>query len=106
MEFTKTNIPKVCIENPVGIMSTHYRKPNQIIQPYQFGDSFSKKTCLWTIGLPKLIPSNIVSPGEFITYKSGRKMPKWYADAWKLPKEERAKLRNRTFSGIANAMAK
>ena len=98
-------IDKIAIENPVGIMSTVYRKPDQIIQPYQFGDSFSKKTCLWLKGLPLLQPTEIVDRGEFITYESGKTMPKWYADAYKLSPKERAKLRSKTFPGIARAMA-
>jgi hypothetical protein len=71
----------------------------------QFGDPFSKRTCLWLKGLPKLVPTNVVDPGESITYASGRKMPKWYADAWKLSPEERSKARSKTFPGIAKAMA-
>ena len=105
MEFTKTNIEKVCIENPVSIMSTIWRKPDQIIQPWMFGDEASKKTCLWLKNLPLLKPTNIVGKGEMITYASGRTMPKWYADAFRLPKEERSKLRSRTFPGIAHAIA-
>ena len=105
MLFINNDCPKIAIENPVGIMSSIYRKPDQIINPWQFGDSLSKKTCLWLKGLPKLIPTNIVSKGEQVTFSSGKKMPKWYSDAWKLPKEERAKMRSRTFEGIAKAMA-
>ena len=97
--------PRICIENPIGIMSTHYRKPDQIIQPYEYGDSARKSTCLWLKQLPKLVPTNIVDQGEITTYKSGKKMPKWYADAFSLPPKERAKIRSKTFQGIANAMA-
>ena len=106
--FTKihnSNIPKICIENPVGIMSTILRKPDQIVHPWQFGHEASKNTCLWLKGLPKLTPSNIVGKGEFITYKSGKRMTKWYADAASLSPKERAKVRNKTFQGIADAMA-
>lgn len=106
--FTKIyncNIPKICIENPIGIMSTVLKKPDQIVHPWQFGHSASKSTCLWLKGLPELIPTNIVSKGEFITYKSGKRMSKWYADAAKLSPTERAKVRNKTFQGIADAMA-
>ena len=99
MVFTKTNIPKVAIENPVGIMSTIYRKPDQIIQPYFFGDSFKKTTCLWLTGLPKLITTDIVSEGEFYISPSGKKLPKWYSE------NKSAKNRSRTFPGIAKAMA-
>lgn len=105
MKFVDIKCPKVAIENPVGIMSRIYRKPDQIIQPYEYGEPFSKKTCLWLKGLPKLIPTNIVEKGEQIKYKSGKSMPKWYADAFKLPPQERAKIRSKTFQGIANACA-
>jgi hypothetical protein len=96
---------RIAIENPVGIMSTVWRKPDQIIQPYQYGDQVQKKTCLWLRNLPHLIPTKIVPLGEQVTFKSGRSMPKWYADAWKLPAKERALLRSKTFPGIAKAMA-
>lgn len=97
-------IPRIAIENPVGIMSRIFRKPDQIIQPYQFGHTEAKKTCLWLKGLPKLIPTKLMEP-EYVTYKSGKRMAKWYAEAWKLPKHERMILRSRTFQGIADAMA-
>lgn len=99
------NVPKICIENPIGIMSKILRKPDQIIQPWQFGHQASKSTCLWLKGLPKLEPTSIVDRGEFVTYKSGKRMTKWYADAASLPPKERAKVRNKTFQGIADAMA-
>ena len=105
MALANVNCKKVAIENPVGIMSSHWRKPDQIIHPWQFGDSFRKKTCLWLKGLPKLTPTNVVDPGELITYASGVTMPKWYAEAWKLSPEQRSKVRSRTFPGIAKAMA-
>lgn len=89
----------------LGIMSRLYRKPDQIIHPWMFGDSYSKSTCLWLNNIPKLKPTNIVDKGEFITHKSGKKMPKWYSDAFKLSPEERAKVRSKTFPGIAKAMA-
>lgn len=103
--FTNLDCPKVAIENPIGIMSTQYRKPDQIIQPYQFGDEYRKSTCLWLKGLPKLKPTNLVGMGEQVTYKSGTTMPKWYAEAWKLSPLERSKVRSKTFPGIAKAMA-
>ena len=121
MRFTKTNIPRTCIENPIGIMSKLYREPDQIIQPYYFGDSFSKSTCLWLKGLHPLFhngektlfndPITHVSKGEFIEWtdkKTGKKkrQPKLISDAWKLPSKERQNVRSKTFPGIANAMAK
>ena len=92
MKFTKTNIPKTVIENPVGIMSTIYRKPDQIIQPWQFGHPESKATCLWLKNLPKLTPTNIVE---------GRKNRVHHEP----PGPERWKNRSRTLPGIAAAMA-
>ncbi|MFC3212693.1 hypothetical protein [Planomicrobium okeanokoites] len=105
MLFANADCERVAIENPVGVMSSHWRKPNQIIQPYEFGDPFEKKTCFWLKGLPKLKPTNIVEPPPRTKFDSGKSMPAWYAEAWKLPKEERAKLRSKTFPGIAEAMA-
>ena len=105
MLFANANCERIAIENPVGIMSTQWRKPDQVIQPYQFGDAFEKKTCLWLKGLPKLEPTNIVEPPKRTEFASGRSMPTWYADAWRLKPKERAKLRSKTFDGIAQAMA-
>lgn len=108
MSFTETNITKWAIENPVGIMSTVYRKPDQIIQPYHFGESFQKTTCLWINGLPKLNHTHFDAPlfgmylnkGDFITYPSGNVMPKWYAELW-----GNGHARSKTFTSIAKAMA-
>ena len=97
-------IKHVAVENPIGIMSTKYRKPDQIIQPYQFGDTERKSTCLWLKNLPKLNHTNIVKP-EIIYHKSGRTDGKLHYDTMKLPKEERRKARSVTFPGIAKAMA-
>jgi site-specific DNA-cytosine methylase len=105
MACINANSDKVAVENPVGIMSTKYRKPDQIIQPYEYGDSFSKKTCLWLKGLPLLVPTNIVDKDEMVTMPNGSKMSKWYRDTFDLPKKERAKARSKTFPGIAKAMA-
>ena len=105
MQFANADCPRIAIENPVGYMNTSWKKPTQIIQPWQFGEPFEKKTCLWLKGLEKLQSTGEVKPPPRTKYKSGRTMPAWYADAWKLPKEERAKLRSKTFPGIARAMA-
>tara|TARA_R110000796_G_scaffold15124_2_gene48656 strand:- start:6519 stop:7187 length:669 start_codon:yes stop_codon:yes gene_type:complete len=105
MLFANADCDKIVIENPVGTMSTKWRKPDQIINPFQFGDAFEKKTCLWLKGVNNLQPTNIVSPPPRAEYKSGKTMPAWYAEAWNLPKEERAKIRSKTFPGIAKAMA-
>lgn len=105
MHIADADCQKIAIENPVGIMSSVWRKPDQIIQPWQFGDAFEKRTCLWLKGLPKLTPTNIVDIPPRKMFGSGKSMPAWYADAWTLPKEERAKLRSKTFPGIAEAMA-
>jgi len=105
MLFANADCEKIVIENPVGVMSSHWRKPNQIINPFQFGDAFEKKTCLWIKGLPNLEATNIVEPPPRTEFKSGKTMSAWYAEAWKLPNAERAKLRSKTFPGIAKAMA-
>lgn len=92
MRFANADCPKIAIENPVGIMSTVWKKPDQIIQPWQFGHGETKKTCLWLKGLPPLIPTEIVEGREQRIWK----MP---------PSEDRAKNRAKTFPGIARAMA-
>ena len=105
MLFTQLDCQKVVIENPVGIMSSHYRKPDQIIQPHQFGDPYEKRTCLWIKGLPSLKATNQVKPEARTIYASGKSMPTWYADAWGKPKADRSRIRSKTFPGIAKAMA-
>ena len=105
MAFANADCEKIAIENPVGIMSSEWRKPNQIINPYEFGDAFEKKICLWLKGLPELTHTNIVEIPPRIKFDSGKSMASWYAEAWHLPKEKRAKLRSKTFHGIAKAMA-
>lgn len=105
MALVKANIPKYAIENPIGIMSTHYRKPDQIIQPWQFGHNTTKATCLWLKGLPMLRPTNIVNKGEVWVAKSGKRMSKWFYESSLLNPKEREKMRNKTFQGIADAMA-
>lgn len=105
MEFVNAKCERIAIENPIGVMSTEYKKPEQIIQPYMFGDPFEKKTCLWLKNLPLLKEVNPVKPPERKKFESGKTMPAWYADAFKLPKEERSRLRSKTFPGIAQAMA-
>ena len=102
MKFANADCDKIMIENPVGVMSTAWRKPDQIIQPYYFGDPFEKRTCLWLKGLPKLEKTNEVEPEPRIKYASGCTMPAWYAN---LPPKERAKERSKTFPGFAEAMA-
>lgn len=100
-------IKHIAIENPVGIMNTDFRKPNQIIQPYMFGHKVSKKTCLWLKNLPELQATNVVEKGERVVYASGKTMDKWYADALKIKdKAERSTYRSKTFKGVAEAMAK
>jgi len=100
-------IPKIAIENPICIMSSHWRKPDQIIQPYMFGDEATKTTCLWLKGLPKLEPTKMVGKGERVVFASGKSMPKWYAEAISKAKtkQERQSLRSKTFAGISEAMA-
>ena len=104
-------INKIAIENPISVISSNIRKPDQIIQPYMFGDKAQKSTCLWLKNLPKLVPTDIVDKGEFIEFisKKGvkKKQPKWYYEALQKAKTpaERRTLRSKTFKGIAEAMA-
>lgn len=110
MKFVHADCEKIAIENPISIMSTEYRKPDQIIQPYQFGHNARKSTCLWLKGIPKLTPTEVVDPGkidkngfshgaslDYATDENGKIL------AWNDPRT--AKLRSKTFPGIAKAMA-
>ena len=103
MKLINCNIPKIAIENPIGYMSTYYRKPDQIIQPYWFGEEKQKSTCLWLKNLPKLFPTNIVDKGKMHITKSGKKIPEWYSLL--INNKDRQKIRSKTFQGIADAMA-
>jgi hypothetical protein len=105
MALANADCDRIAIENPVGVMSTRWRKPDQIIQPYWFGDPFEKRTCLWLKGLPKLVATNMVEPEKRIQYASGKSMPAWYAACFSMNKEERSKARSKTFPGFAQAMA-
>lgn len=100
-------IEKIAVENPVSIMSTRYKKPNQSVHPWMFGDEASKTTCLWLKNLPLLKPTNIVGKGERVLLSSGKSLPKWYSDALTLSKSsaERRTMRSKTFEGLARAMA-
>ena len=92
MEMINSSIPSIVVENPIGIMSTQYRKPDQIIQPWQYGHGETKATCLWLKNLPKLTPTNIVDGREHRIHQ----MP---------PSPDRAKKRSVTLVGVAKAMA-
>ena len=125
-QFLNADCERVSVENPIGIISGDYvqkwfpdladkydlpRKPTQIIHPWMFGDNHAKSTCLWLKGLPPLVPAVTEQPElewfEWVDGKTGKKkrQPKWYAEAWKLSPHERAKVRSKTFPGIAKAMA-
>jgi hypothetical protein len=86
------NIPKIAIENPIGIMTSRYRKPDQVVQPWMFGHNEQKATCLWLKNLPTLTPTDIVEGRE----QKLHLLP---------PSKDRAKLRSKTYQGIADAMA-
>ena len=92
MALANAPIERICIENPISIMSTKWRRPDQIIQPWQFGHGETKATCLWLKGLPKLVPTNIVAGREAKVHRCP-------------PGPDRWKIRSRTFQGIADAMA-
>ena len=93
-------IPRWAIENPISVISSRIRPPDQIIQPYEYGDSFQKSTCLWLKNLPKLRPTKIVDRGEFYVSPSGKKLPAWYAKHGK----GKGKERSISFPGIAKAI--
>ena len=107
LALANADIEHIAIENPVGIMNTKFRKPNQVVQPYFFGDAASKSTCLWLKNLPLLVPTEMVDKGEYIEFKSGKRIPKWYSDGLTKTKsaEERRTWRSKTFPGFAKAIA-
>jgi len=92
MKLYNCKIPKVCLENPIGVMSSRFRKPNQVLQPWMFGHGETKATCLWMRGLPNLKPTNIVDGREQRLHRLS-------------PGKDRAKIRSKTFIGIANAIS-
>ena len=96
-------IDKIALENPVSVISTKIRKPNQIIQPFEYGHDVTKKTCLWLKNLPNLKPTKIVKPD--IIEKDGYKMSRHHWETFKLPSKIRGKVRSRFYEGIAEAMA-
>jgi hypothetical protein len=105
-------IARIAIENPISVISTYIREPDQIVHPWQFGDEAEKSTCLWLKNLPMLVPTKIVGKGEmyeWIDGKTGKKkrQPLWYYQALSKSKTpaERRTLRSKTFEGIARAMA-
>ena len=91
-ELLGAPIPRIALENPVSVISTHIRRPDQVIQPWQFGHGETKATCLWLIGLPRLTPTDVVDGREARVHR----MP---------PSPDRWKHRSRTYPGIAAAMA-
>lgn len=112
MNFVNADCERIAIENPIGVISTRYRKPDQIIQPYQFGHPVRKSTCLWLYGLPHLIPTNIV---DFECIHSKGKSGGYSGPSW-IVKDENGKvlsykdprvsvIRSKTYIGIAKAMA-
>jgi hypothetical protein len=111
MQLVNAPVTFIAIENPIGVMSSFYKKPDQIINPFDFGDAAKKPTCLWLKNLPKLKSTNLgdaplfgqtLDKGEFHTTKGGKTLPKWYNLP---PSKNRAKIRSKTFPGIALAMA-
>jgi len=112
LKIINANIPKIAVENPIGIMSTIYKKPTQIIQPWQFGHEAQKTTCLWLKNLPVLQHTKLVDKGIFYVTPTGKKMPSWMSDPVDANGKKLAygsdaikKIRNKTFQGIADAMA-
>lgn len=110
MQLINADCDKIAVENPVGIMSTLYRKPDQIIQPWMFGDRARKKTCLWLKNLPLLQPTNIVDEGDIGNFGLSKSASAYFArdENGKILRYNdplTAKIRSRTFPGIAKAFA-
>jgi len=105
MELYNAPIPQIAVENPIGIISTRFRKPDCITQPWHHGEAFNKATCLWLKNLPPLQPTKIVDKGEFYTKANGTRMAKWSHIQSGTNKEKRARIASKTFQGIAEAMA-
>lgn len=103
MMLAAADIPRICIENPVGYLNRVWRKPDQIIQPYFFGESAMKTTCLWLKNLPKLRPTQMLEKPQPLYYRKDGKAIH-YTEGMRGGKD-RAKERARTFKGIADAMA-
>lgn len=109
LEFVRklmnANIEHIAIENPISVISSKIRKPDQIIKPCMFGDDSTKKTCLWLKNLPLLEPTNIIFPSKHIS-KSGKIYDKWWFDTCRISDlKERSKIRSKTFPGIGKAIA-
>ncbi len=105
LSFTALDhVPMVAIENPVGIMSSIYRKPDQIIHPWMFGDPYHKKTCLWLKGLPNLVPTCDVESDDYITLNDGKRYSTFH-EGGAGDHATRGMRRSKTFPGIAKAMA-
>lgn len=98
-------IERICIENPKGVISSHVRKPEQYIQPYQFGHPYSKTTGLWLKNLPLLVPTKIVEPEWIYPTSGGKRMSKKHYKSSSNNNEENRKIRSRIDQGIADAMA-
>jgi hypothetical protein len=103
-QFMDAPVPRIAIENPVGCISTRIRKPDQIINPWQFGHEANKPTCLWLKNLPLLVPTKIVGKGEFYIKANGQRLSKW-SHCISGSNKNRWKNAARTFQGIADAMA-
>lgn len=111
MEFVNADCDKIAIENPIGIMSTQYRKPDQIIQPWQFGDNVQKSTCLWLHGMEKLVPIVTEKPEikhhAWVDAKTGKtkRQSEWFYSTRCASHADRGKIASKTFHGIGKAMA-
>lgn len=101
-DLMSANIPRIAIENPISVISSRIRKPDQIVQPWQFGEEKTKPVCLWLKNLPRLVPTKVVSKGEFSNHGNGWKMAKWLDIP---PSKDRGKLRSVFPKSIADAMA-
>lgn len=99
MKLYNSDAPHVAVENPIGVMSSLFRKPDQIVHPYYFGDSVTKATCWWLKDLPMLIPTNVVDKGNIVEFSSGKRMHEFFAKSF-----GDGKTRSKTFQGMAEAI--
>lgn len=106
MAIANANAPYIAIENPVGLMSTRWRKPDQTIHPTYFGDPVHKRTCLWLKGFPKLVRTRFDVVNSIHITSKGTQYDAWWFATSVLPLSERSKARSKTFQGVADAMGK
>lgn len=98
-------VARIAVENPIGVISSRVRRPDQVIQPWWFGDPEVKSTCLWLKGLPMLVPDQVVAPRWSVYRSRDERVSAWWQETGYLPRSVRGHVRSITFLGVARAMA-